>query len=66
MKKILLILSVAFIGCSEPEPTCMVCFVDGVEVVNVCVEDFPSAESIQEVRNALDPMLENEECEFYK
>jgi hypothetical protein len=65
MKKILLILCVAFFGCAKEEPTCMVCFVDGAFSLDVCVEDFPSANSIQEVREAIDPLLENEECTYY-
>jgi hypothetical protein len=65
MKKILFILGIAFIGCEEKEPTCMVCFVDGVEVYSACVEDFPQAEDIYHIHEAIDPLLDNEECSFY-
>ena len=43
----------------------MVCFVDGVEVYSACVEDFPQAEDIYHIHEAIDPLLDNEECSFY-
>ena len=67
MKNILfgLLVSVAVIGCEEKEPTCMVCFTDGYEVVDICLEDYPNYESIYDLREVIDPIFVNEECEYY-
>lgn len=67
MKKILfsLLVSVAFIGCEEKEPTCVVCLQDGVEVFSACIEDYPLYGNVYEIREAIDPLYENEECEYY-
>ena len=65
MKKLILLFGIAFIGCEEKEPTCMTCFVNGNEVYSVCVEDFPQAESIYEIHDAIAPLFVDEECSFY-
>jgi hypothetical protein len=64
MKKILFAICIAFIGCSKDEPTCVVCYVDGVEAINICVEDYPTY-TVEELRESIDPLLENEECHYY-
>jgi len=64
MKKLILILCVGLFGCSKPEPTCVTCYVNGVEAFDACVEDYPYYD-VYQIREAIDPLFTDEECHYY-
>lgn len=65
MRKLLFVLLVVVaVGCEKKEPTCVTCYVDGVEAVSMCIEDWPTY-TAQELRESIDPLLENEECHYH-
>jgi hypothetical protein len=64
MKKTLLFICVAALGCDKPKPTCVTCFVNGIVVFEACIEDYPASDNIYQVREAIDPLILNEECYY--
>lgn len=65
MKKLIFVICVVFVGCSEKEPTCVTCFQDGVEVYSACLSDYPSYANIEDIRNSIDPIFVGEECHYH-